>query len=172
MTEEVSTVDLDSLVGEHILDGVDLSTERVKNYGDEFEDANVIRFRLDGKVYTAIEDPSDGYRSSLDRVFVEDCAIPAFPPIRVIGVKKPDDRHGYVNDALQLIDVVTGKVVVEAGTENTDDYYPSFVSAFHPENMATNADRPAHTELLVRIWVAVRPPNAMEANSSKAAVSQ
>ena len=86
---EVATVDLDSLVGEHVLDGVDLSNERVKTWGEHFEDAGVIRFRLDGKVYTAVEDPSDGYRSSMDRIFVEDCKISnAFPPIRVVARKK------------------------------------------------------------------------------------
>ncbi len=30
-------------------------------------------------------------------------------------------------------------VVLEVGTDNSDDYYPSFVANFQPENMATNA---------------------------------
>ncbi len=136
---EVQTVELDSLVGEHILDGVDLSTESVKTWGDSFEDANIIRVRLDGKVYTAVEDPDDGYRSSMRNLFVEECALKnAFPPIKVLAKKKADDKWGGVNDTIELIDVVTGKVVVEFGTDNTDDYYPSFVSAFWPEHMATN----------------------------------
>lgn len=137
--DDIQTIELDSLVGEHILDGVDLSIESVKRYGDCFEDANVIRLRLDGKVYTAIEDPSDGYRSSMDRLFVEDCLIKnVFPPVKVLAKKKANYTYG-VNDTIELIDVVTGKVVAEFGTDNTDDYYPSFVSAFWPQNMATNA---------------------------------
>lgn len=136
---EVETVELDTLVGEHTLDGVDLSSESVKTYGDHFEDASVIRVRLDGKVYTAIENPDDGYRSSMDRLFVEDCPIKnTFPPIRVLAKKKANDTYA-VNDTIELIDVVTGKVVAEFGTDNTDDYYPSFVSAFWPEHMSTNA---------------------------------
>lgn len=64
--------------------------------------------------------------------------VNVFVPIRVLARKKPDDRYGNVNDTLELIDVVTGKVVLEVGTDNTDDYYPSFVSAFWPEHMASN----------------------------------
>lgn len=105
------------------------------------EDACVMRLRLDGKVYTAVENPDDGYRSSMDRLFVEDCPIKnAFPPIRVLAKKKSDDKWG-TNDTIELIDLVTGKVVAEFGTDNTEDYYPSFVSAFWPEHMSTNTVR-------------------------------
>lgn len=139
MAEDVSTVTLDSLVGEHILDGVDLSSERVRMYDDKYEDASVIRFRLDGIVFTAIEDPSDGYRSSMDKIFYETCELSnTFPPIRVLARKKENGKYGDVNDTLELVDLVTGKVVLEVGTNNTDDYYPVFVSAFWPENMASN----------------------------------
>ena len=135
----MAQVELDSLVGEHVLDGVDMFAERVKMWGDSFEDANAIRVRLDGRVYTAIEDPDDGYRSSLGQLFVDESEIKnVFPPIRVLAKKKASDTWG-VNDTLELVDVVTGKVVVEFGTDNTEDYYPSFVAAFWPENMATNA---------------------------------
>ena len=135
---DLKTVELDSLIGEHVLDGVDLTTERVKPYGDHYEDANVIRFRLDGLVHTAIEDPSDGYRSSLDKLFVEDCPITnTFAPVRVVAKKKSDDTYAK-NDTLELVDVVTGKVVLEVGTDNHDDYYPSFVGVFWPQHMSIN----------------------------------
>lgn len=140
MTDEVSTVTLDSLVGEHDLDGVDLSNERVKTYGEHYEDASVIRFRLDGIVFTAIEAPSDGYRSSMDKIFAETCELNnTFPAVRVLARKKENGEYGDVNDTLELIDLKTGKVVLEVGTDNTDDDYPSFVSAFWPEHMATNS---------------------------------
>lgn len=139
MTEELNTVELDSLIGEHVLDGVDTYVEQVKKYGDDLEDANVIRFRLDGVVYLAFEDPSDGYRSRMDKLIVAiDPEITnTFPPIRVVAIKKADSDW-KVNDTLELIDLVTGKVVMEVGTDNTEDYYPSFVANFQPENMATN----------------------------------
>lgn len=131
-------VEFDSLLGERVLDAVDTSTERVKTWGDHFEDANVMRFRLDGKVYTAVENPDDGYRSSMDRLYAADEPISnVFPPCKVLVRKKPDDRYGR-NDTLEMIDVATGKVVIEVGTDNSDDYYPSFVANFMPENMAVN----------------------------------
>lgn len=136
MTDQV---ELDSLVGEHVLDAVDTFTESVKQYGENFEDCELIRFRLDGVAYTATEDPSDGYRSCLGTLFVspDEPMRNVFTPIKVLA-KKKDNEEWQVNDTLQLIDMVTGKVVVEVGTDNTDDYYPSFVSYFAPENMATN----------------------------------
>lgn len=140
MTEEKrgTEVEFDCLIGEHVLDAVDSSTERVKTWGDSFEDANVIRFRLDGKVYTAVEDPDDGYRSSMERLYIADDPIKnVFPPCKVLVRKKADEAYGS-NDTLEMLDVVTGKVVLEVGTDNSDDYYPSFVAAFHPENMAVN----------------------------------
>lgn len=139
MTEQPQ-VDLDSLIGEHVLDAVDTFVEKVNTYGDYFEDASVIRFRLDGVVYTAIEDPSDGYRSSMEKLFASpDAEVKnVFPPIRVLARKKANETY-QVNDTLELIDLSTAKVVMEVGTDNTDDYYPSFVSAFFPQNMATNA---------------------------------
>ena len=42
-------------------------------------------------------------------------------------------------DILELIDVVTGKLVLEVGTDYSDDYYPSFVANFNPEAMALNS---------------------------------
>lgn len=136
---DTQTVELDSLVGEHVLTGVDLSTDRVKTYGEHFEDANVIRFRLDGKVYTAVEDPNDGYRSSMDRLFVEDCPIKnEFAPVRVLAKKKGNEKWAVI-DTIELVDLVTGKVVLEVGTDNSDDYYPCFVAAFWPEHISINS---------------------------------
>lgn len=136
-------VELDSLVGGHMLDAVDMFTENVKKtYGDYYEDCELIRFRLNGTIYTAIEDPSDGYRSSLESLIVTPTAEMknVFPAVQVVARKK---AAGYgTNDTLEFIDVVTGKVVMEVGTDNSDDYYPSFVGAFFPENMATNAAAP------------------------------
>lgn len=143
MSENVA---LESLVGEHVLDAVDTFTESVKcEYGDYYEDCEIIRFRLDGVVYTAIEDPSDGYRSCMERLFVSgDMPVSnVFPPIRVLARMKEREAYGGEPDVLELIDLVTGKTVMAVGTDNSDDYYPSFVSSFWPENMVTNADKTA-----------------------------
>jgi hypothetical protein len=139
-TEKVENVPFESLVGEHELDAVDESTEQVKKwYGDTFESANCIRFRLDGKVYTGIEDPSDGYRSSMEKLFVSaDTMTNVFKPVRVLARIRTEYEHGGVSDVLQLLDMANGKVILEVGTDNTDDYYPVFVASWKPENMAAN----------------------------------
>lgn len=143
MTQQTEPADisLDSLVGEHILDGVDMATESVKReWGDDFEDCAVIRFRLDGMIYCAVEDPNDGYRSSMKHLRVSTGEMKnTFAPLRVLAVKKTDGPYSSANNTLCLLDMVTGKSVVEVGTDNTDDYYPRFVGTFSPENMAPNA---------------------------------
>lgn len=133
-------MELKDLVGEHMLDAVDFSTERLPTYGDNLEDCNVMRFRLDGVVYVAIEDPDDGYRSSMKELTIDGMAsmTNTFPPVKVIGrFRAENDSYGGA-DVLELIDAVTGKAIVEVGTDNSDDYYPWFVSNFTPEAMATN----------------------------------
>lgn len=133
-------MELQDLIGEHLLDAVDFSNEQVKTWGEEFEDCHVMRFRLDGKVYTAMEDPGDGYRSSMREITVGDWEMSnTFPPVRVIGRHRTEGRYSGVDDVLELIDVGTGKVVIEVGTDNVDDYYPGFVAHFDPAAMTPNA---------------------------------
>lgn len=132
-------MELKGLVGEHVLDAVDFSSEQVKTWGNYFENCQVMRFRLDGNIYVAIEDPEDGYRSCMrDLAIAEDELMKnVFVPTKVIGRYK--DRVFYnESDILELVDVGTGKVVLEVGTDYTDDYYPSFVASFLPENMTCN----------------------------------
>lgn len=139
-------MELQDLVGNHTLDAVDFSSEQVKTWGDEFEDCEVIRFRLDGKVYAATADPSDGYRSSMrDIALLGDVPVQnVFAPQAVVAryvSERPAYEgadYNYQSDILELVDSATGQVVIEVGTDNADDYYPSFVSAFHPEAMACN----------------------------------
>jgi len=134
-------VELKSIVGLMHLDAVDFINERVKKWTDEWEDCSACRFRLDGKVYLAIEDPSDGYRSSLASLAQFEDEVPmenVFPAVQVLARHRPAGRYGREADILELIDIKTGAVVLEVGTDNTNDYYPSFVASFSPENMATN----------------------------------
>lgn len=137
-------MELRDLVGPHKLSGVDMSNEHIKReWGDSFEDCQVINFTLDRKTYTAIEDPSDGYRSSMNEIKESEVVIKnKFKPVKVIGRMREDDRF-EVNEILDLIDEKTGKIVLSVGTSNTDDYYPSFVAEFTPENMAINAGKVA-----------------------------
>ncbi len=134
-------MELKALAGEHLLDAVDFSNEQVKTWGEQYEDCQVMRFRLDGNVYVANEDPSDGYRSHMkDLTIAEDATMKnTFAPVLVVGRHREKGNYGDIDDVLELIDTGTGKVVLEVGTKNTDDYYPCFVASFHPENMTPNA---------------------------------
>jgi hypothetical protein len=138
--ENIPGIDLESLVGEHVLDAVDTESAQVKTWGDSFESAEVIRFRLDGIVYTAVEDPDDGYRSSMDKIFISDDPMRnVFTPCKVLARMDTEARdYGGKNETLELLDTVTGKVVLRVGTDNSDDYYPWFVAEWIPAAMAAN----------------------------------
>ena len=127
---------LKDLVGEHILDAVDFDSTEVNRWGD-LEDSQVCRFRLDGNTYVAIEDPSDGYRSSMDEIRIDKKSSMKniFGGVAVVGVHRTTGSYGDKNDVLELIDIKTGGVVLEVGTDSVDDYYPSFVARFHPQNL-------------------------------------
>jgi len=139
-TKRGTEVAFSSLVGEHLLDGVDMSSEQVSRWGSSYENASVIRFRLDGMVYTAVEDPSDGYRSSMDRLYVADDEMRnVFAPVKVLVRQVDHGRYGSASDLLEMIDCANGKTILRVGTENCDDYYPSFVADWNPQDMAVNA---------------------------------
>ena len=132
---------LADLVGEHLLDAVDTEKITVEPWegAGYTEDVEAFSFRLDGKVYTALEDPDDGYRSSMDKIVESERPMRnVFAPVKVVGRHRTEGDHQRDN-VLELIDVVTGKVVLEVGTANTDDYYPWWVATFDPTAMATNA---------------------------------
>lgn len=141
-------VTLHSLLGEHWLDAVDYGTGKHKEWDGKFVDANLITVRLDGICYTAIEDPNDGYRSSMDTIFTKEVEMTnVFTPTWVVGrpyVSDPEDKYsdhrdeeGEVN-LIEFVDVWNGKVILTIGTDFSDGYYPSFVANWAPENLAIN----------------------------------
>jgi hypothetical protein len=129
-------VEFKSLVGQHKLTGVD--NEQVRIDGD-WDDANVLRFVLNGKIYVATENPDDGYRSSLRSLEIVDG-----PPVKnTFKAVRVEARisDGRDEDVLELVDMKNGEVILRVGTENCCDYYPSFVADFMPDRMAVNAKK-------------------------------
>jgi hypothetical protein len=141
------TIGLEFLVGMHVLDAVG---EAVGGYGDDAGTARALYVRLDGKVYVRLdgkvyhfmEDTRDGYRSclyhSIPVLDADDVPLVPFPPMIVEARMRPAPGIGnglYPDgvDVLYLVNERTGLVVLEIGTENTDDYYPSFISHWVPE---------------------------------------
>lgn len=130
-------MELKNLVGPHMLDAVDFENRDLPGY----EDCNCIRFRLDGIIYVAIEDPADDYRSCLGELKTMDntTMTNVFPKTKVFGRYDDVDSDDVdSDDILKLVDEITGEVIVEVGTDHTDDYYPRFVANFNPMAMASN----------------------------------
>lgn len=137
------TVEPKSLVGSHRLSGVDEINRVYERYG-EFRDCQCINFVLDGVTYTAIENPDDGYRSSLDKIIIsEDGVINTFEPIDVLVSYNESGRASYSSQSniIEFRDIVNGKIVMSIGTDNTDDYYPVFIAEWMPENLSVNGDK-------------------------------
>lgn len=130
---------LRDLVGLKTLDAVDFEKIELKDKYCGIEHASCCRFRLDGVLYAAIEDPDDGYRSHMSELVIDD-AVPrnVFPAVHVMCVYKDRDEPDAC-DLLEIIDAHTGKTILTVGTNNTDDYYPYFVADFDPSAMATNS---------------------------------
>jgi hypothetical protein len=135
-------VSMDEFIGEHVLSGVDFDTTMIEAWGDEFEQAEVMRFRLDGVIFAAIEDPDDGYRSCLGGFEVSDAKMGnIFEGVNVIGRIRTKGEYGDDDEVIEFIDCVTGLLVLEAGTTSVDAYYPCYCARFSPENMAINANK-------------------------------
>lgn len=126
-----------------VLTGVSFvnKVDEFNEYRDN-EDAQHCTFVLDDVTYTAIEDPSDGYRSSLNYLIKHGECSNLFPVRCFVHVREAQDSEEYRHLAIvELVDIFTREVVLAFGTDNTDDYYPSFVAVFKPENMACNRAR-------------------------------
>ncbi len=125
---------LEQFVGLRELSGVSFDDIAPNSpLGSSYEDASRVTFVLDGEAFQAIEDPDDGYRSSLGHLLRCDIADVKnqFDPIQVLGAMR-----GNSDDVIDFKDVRNGKTILSIGTENTDDYYPSFVANWSPENIA------------------------------------
>lgn len=87
-------------------------------------------FKLDDKVFEAIEDPCDGYRSYLGTIQLNSGEGLTFfdAPIVQVRIK---ERNGHDSEGFVLEDE-TGHVWLEVGTNYVDDYYPTFVFYYTP----------------------------------------
>lgn len=67
---------LSDLIGKHHLSGVDFGTIPADLDRYIYEDSETMTFVLDGRAYCIVEDPSDGYRSSMRDIFEAPIASP------------------------------------------------------------------------------------------------
>lgn len=131
-------MELHDFIGMHILTGCQYGAMAGDNHFGEI--ANTIDFILDDRVFSAIENPEDGYRSAMEEIIENRTGLNitnTFTPCEVLGVFRANDKYEE-NDIVDFYDIKTGKIVLSIGTGNTNDYYPYFVGSFSPENMASN----------------------------------
>lgn len=130
-------MELKDLEGVQALDAVDYGPVRGMCEGPISGSPNMLRMRLCGVIYVCEEDPSDGYRSSMEELRIDD---PKTHPIQ--------NEFGHVlvrceldpqeNDILRVYDIANNKLVLEVGTDHTDSYYPTYVANWNPENLHIN----------------------------------
>jgi hypothetical protein len=131
-------MELKDLVGKHFLSGVDYSL--IKSTEEYGEDCNCIDFILDDVVYSAIEDPGDGYRSYMEDLEInrKDANVAnKFKSVEVYIIKRCNNDYKN-NDIIDIYDVITNKIVLSIGTDNIDDYYPCYIGEWSPENLSLN----------------------------------
>ena len=129
---------LKDLKGKHVLTAVSRDEIEFKDCCGDLETAQRFSFILDDITYTAIEDPQDGYRSCMDKIFISNIKLRnKFIGVKVVGryLDKNDDQSSNI---LELIDIENGEVILRVGTNNTSDYYPYFVNEWMPEKMNIN----------------------------------
>jgi hypothetical protein len=133
---------LENFVGIHKLSGLDQKSIKEKDAWGNREELEVFLFILDGTTWQATEDPSDGYRSYLRQVVMSSEKVDyTFPEVEVEGRmmnKTETDFWDNNNDVIIFKDIKSGKDVLEFGTINVDDYYPSCYMSWRPENLSIN----------------------------------
>ncbi len=133
---------LKDLVGSHKLTGVDRGIKPIERWPKKYEDCEILRFTLGSITYMAIENPDDGYRSAMKEIIIDNSPTKnIFPGVQVSAMMRRDDSTNYKNDILELFDTENNKLILAVGTQAYDDYYPMFVSRFHPENMHINESK-------------------------------
>ncbi len=128
-------IELKELVGKHKMPVAGTTDVRHPFDGDK----SGICFFLDDMAYMVFEDQNDGYRSCAGPIFSAKTdaydVIPNYEYINrdVVVRHVKDSRYGGdAADIIEIIDVETAHVWLRVGTDNIDDYYPSFVAEWNP----------------------------------------
>lgn len=109
-----------------------------KKFG--FYGVDNLRFKLGRVVWEAVEDDSDGLRSYLETVQRVEQPDDVFFKRPLATVEIVDVCEGSM-DGYGLRDVKDGHIWLLVGTDNVDDYYPSFVFSYAPK------EKPCHIDI-------------------------
>lgn len=108
-------------------------------------DANGCALDLGDMTVFVFENPNDGYRSSAIEPMIVKAALYEFKCdpdyIRVPCLIRRQDkgRYGGAFDGVEVIDTRNGKTILLLGTDNNDDYYPSYTCEWSPQNIYGSA---------------------------------
>lgn len=128
----------DDLCGERQLRAI--RTDVVHPFNSE---ASGVALDLEDMTVFVFEDPSDGYRSCAAAPLVAKCSLyefgcsPEYLRVPVLIQRWTKSDYG-TPDGVEFIDRRNGKVILLLGTDNSDDYYPSFTCDWRPANLADN----------------------------------
>lgn len=108
--------------------GVSFGQDPENRWGDAPSTMTIV---IDERAFTFVEDPDDGYRSYLGEIRDGGECTNKFPPVECDLAWSDGER-----DVLVFTVKKTGKVLVEVGTDHSDNYYPWVVQKFDPTAMA------------------------------------
>lgn len=143
MSDKPFPTELADLVGETVLELVP-KTDLCHPLSGE---ATGAIFTLEDRTYLVFEDPSDGYRSGAGPLLSFNGSAykiggdwyPTYIREAVLCTIRTKGAYGGEDYVLELRSKKTGQLIFEIGTENVDDYYPSYVCRWSPEGLSANA---------------------------------
>lgn len=108
-------------------------------------EANGVALDLGDITVLVFEDPCDGYRSCSAEPLIAKTSLYSFgcdpqyirAPVLIRLWERSE--YGGAAEGVEFIDTRNGKTILRLGTENSDDYYPSFTCDWQPQNLAENA---------------------------------
>jgi hypothetical protein len=112
------------------------------------KDVNGVTLYYNDKMFSVFEDPFDEYRSYAKDPIVWDIggttvmekfAIRVDGKFSVIGRQNTESEDG-----IEIVDLRNGRTILKLGTDLFNDYYPTFVSQWMPENLYTNCHNDDH----------------------------
>lgn len=108
--------------------------------GVDHQGPGAFRLYMNDTVINFYEDDSDNLRSQLQRIEVIPTPRPDEMPTNRFPTVLVRTRMSETQpEVLQFIDARNGKLVIEVGTDWSDDYYPSFVGYFNPQALSLNS---------------------------------
>lgn len=130
------TLDLSDFEGQHLLSGVEFDTTDPRGWSDG-DKANRITLVIDDVPFGFVEDPNDGYRSTMECVELSDAIVNnTFEHILLDFTYINEEHHELlVAHKPGMNDKSLETAVLQVGTDNTDDYYPCYVDYWSPEKL-------------------------------------